>query len=65
MNTDTKTKIVEWLRGERDWEQMDMARECLDAIHNEASAAFREGQLDGMDSAINALQDLLRAKEPT
>lgn len=32
MTTDTKAKIVEWLRGERDWDQRDMARECLAEI---------------------------------
>ena len=29
---DIKDKLLEWLRGEREWDQRDMARECLAEI---------------------------------
>lgn len=39
MTTDTATKLREYLHGERDWSQADMARECLEALEQ----AYREG----------------------
>lgn len=44
MTTDTKTKLQELLRGERDWDKLDMARECLNRINEvEAWLSFYEG----------------------
>lgn len=46
MNADTKTKLQELLRGERDWDKLDMARECLDALERTYFKGYRDGLTD-------------------
>ena len=33
----TKDKLLEWLRGEREWDQADMVREVLGVISDQSS----------------------------
>lgn len=47
----TKDKLLEWLRGERCWDQQAMARECLDAIEQ----AYRDGVSDGFAAGKDAV----------
>lgn len=52
MTTDTKTKLQELLRGERDWDKLDMARECLEALE--------KAEVDGFRAGINEARDVYR-----